>query len=272
MEEERRWEDLTQDCLVRVFCNLGLDDLTLAVPFVCRSWREASLDPQCWKHLDFRELDFGSGSGLARRLKQELRVESFSFSALMKLCLARSRGSAVELAIPSSLAPPYSETSCPRLKVLALPSLLRKDEEQLPELISKLKELEVLEITWKPRCFLEILEQVRLNCPNFIGLHLCGFFDNREAHAIVRCLPKLKILVLSASYLRKEDVVAILDGCTELEVVDVSSCRGFDADREILKKASGIKKFECGGCSLMQGRTDFFYDHDDVFMALSIMN
>ncbi|KAI0501375.1 hypothetical protein KFK09_016320 [Dendrobium nobile] len=268
-KEERKWEDLASDCLVCIFCFVGLEELTVALPFVCKSWYEASLDRRCWKNLDFRELDFSSGSNFARIFRQEygVRRSSFSFSAFMKMCVSRSCGSAVELTIPYIVGASiqqdliYASIKCPRLKVLALPSLLEKDEKKLPELISKWKELEILEITWKPNSFLEILEQIRVNCPNFIGLHLCGLFDIMETWTIVRCMPRLKILVMSASYLCKEDLMEILDGCKELEVFDVSKCRGFVVDNEILKKASKIKKFECGDCKLEQNYTNFYYDY-----------
>ncbi|PKA66007.1 F-box/LRR-repeat protein [Apostasia shenzhenica] len=279
MESERRWEELPLDCLVQIFCKLGMEDLALFAPFVCKSWHRACLDPQCWKNLDFRELDFSAGSRFVGDFKRLYGVHSFSFSAFMKLCLARSHGSAVELAIPFILGASLQEDlisasiECPRLKVLALPSLLLKDEKKLPELMRKWKELQILELTWKQFSFPEIMEAIKTNCPNFVGLHLCGFFTAAEAHAIARCAPKLKILVVSASFLRREDLMVILDGCRELEVVDVSGCGGFAAanDREILNKAAGIKRFECGGCVEEEDNISYvhnYYDYEDVFMGL----
>ncbi|KAK8957087.1 hypothetical protein KSP39_PZI000380 [Platanthera zijinensis] len=275
MEEERRWEDLSYDCLVRIFCDLGMEDLVLGLPFVCKSWREASADPQCWKNLNFREVDLGAGSRFARGFQEAYCVERFSLSSFMKICVARSHGAAIELSVPyivgASFLPDliYASIECPKLKVLALPSLVQKDEKQLPLLISRWRELEVLEIAWKPSSFLEILEQIRVNCPNLMGLHLCGFFDISDALAIVRCAPRLKILVMSASFLRKRDLVEILDGCVELEVVDVSECRGFAADHEILKKASRINKFECGGCRLEENYDSLLYGYDDDSMIFA---
>ncbi|KAG0473830.1 hypothetical protein HPP92_015687 [Vanilla planifolia] len=117
------------------------------------------------------------------------------------------------------------------------------------------KELEILEMTWKPDSFVEVLEQIRMNCPNFMGLHICGFFDEEDAQAIVRCLPRLKILVMSGSFVRRRDLMVILDGCKELEVLDVSMCRGFDADSEIVQKASRIRRFECGDSKMESNHT-----------------
>ncbi|KAG0466161.1 hypothetical protein HPP92_017151 [Vanilla planifolia] len=46
------------------------------------------------------------------------------------------------------------------------------------------------------------------------------------------------------------DLMLIIEGCKELELLNVSSCLGFDAYEEMLKKASWIERFVCGGCKL----------------------
>ncbi|KAJ6779011.1 hypothetical protein OIU74_002742 [Salix koriyanagi] len=51
--EERKWEDLEFDCLVNVLGRVDMESLLLYVPFVCKSWYKASLNPSCWKHLVF---------------------------------------------------------------------------------------------------------------------------------------------------------------------------------------------------------------------------
>ncbi|KAL0914465.1 hypothetical protein M5K25_014813 [Dendrobium thyrsiflorum] len=253
--EERKWENLASDCLVCIFCCVGLEELTIALPFVCKSWYEASLDPRCWKKLDFQGLDFRFRRKFERRSDRQYGFMSttFSFPSFMKLCVDRSRGSAVQLSIPdfwSALSLQNLITAsigCPRLKALSFSGVLQQDEKHLPELISKWKELEILKIAQKPFSILEIFEQISINCPNFRGLHLHGLFNTTETRAIVRCMPRLKILEISGSVICKENLMEILDGCEELEVLNVSYCAGFDVDNEILKKASNIKKFECEG-------------------------
>ncbi|XP_020570686.1 F-box/LRR-repeat protein At3g48880-like [Phalaenopsis equestris] len=250
MEEERKWENLASDCLVCIFCYLGMEELTVALPFVCKSWHEASLDPRCWKKLNFLELDFSSGSNFERRFKQEYGVGSrFCFSSLVKLCIERSHGSAVELSIPSVCSDSILQAlisasiGCPKLKVVEFPGVRRQDEKQLPQLISKWKELETLKISLKPVSFIETIEQININCPNFAGLRLYGLFNNAETKAIAGCIPRLKIFAINGSIIDKEGLMEILDGCSELEVLNVSDCAGFDVDDEILMKASKIKKF-----------------------------
>ncbi|KAL0926517.1 hypothetical protein M5K25_002757 [Dendrobium thyrsiflorum] len=270
----RRWEDLPFDCLIFVFCKLGFEDLTIAVPFVCKSWYKASLDPDCWRVLNFKDLDFSTKSKFIARFKQLYQFQSFSFSSFLKLCVAKSHGSVTELRIPSLLGASLQQDlvlisiKCPKLKVLSLPTLLWNDDKQLPELICKWKEMETLEMTWKPISFLQMLEQIKLYCPNFSELNLCGFFNGKDAQAIIRCLPKLKCLLMSASFLRKYDLLMILEGCKELEEVNVSRCRGLDVDDVVLKKASKMKKFEFEGCKPEENYGNTYYNYDDLFMEL----
>ena len=54
--ENRRWEELNQDCLVEVLRKLDIESLLTNIPLVCKSWYKASLDPKCWKCLNFHEL------------------------------------------------------------------------------------------------------------------------------------------------------------------------------------------------------------------------
>ncbi|XP_020580461.1 F-box/LRR-repeat protein At3g48880-like [Phalaenopsis equestris] len=270
----RRWEDLAFDCLICVFCKLGFEDLTIAVPFVCRSWNKASLDPQCWRVLDFKDLDFSTKSKFIARFKELYQLQSFSFSSFLKLCISKSHGSVMELRIPSlfgaSLHQDLVLTSiqCPKLKVLSLPTLIWNDDKQLPGLMCSWKEMEALEMIWKPISFLKMLEQIMLHCPNFHELNLCGFLNGKDAQAMIRCLPKLKRLLMSASFLRKDDLVMILDGCKDLEEVDVSRCRGLDVDDVLLKKAAKLSKFEFQGCKPEEIYGNGYNNYDDLFMEL----
>ncbi|KAH0457722.1 hypothetical protein IEQ34_013037 [Dendrobium chrysotoxum] len=272
--EERKWEELTFDCLVCIFSKLGLEDLSIGVPLVCKSWHGASLDPECWKILDFQDMDFTTNSKFIARFNQEYQIPNFSFASFMKLSISKSHGSAIKLTIPSMLGLSFyqdlilASIECPRLKVLALPTLLRQDDQQIPGLIARWKDLEILEMKWKPILFLELIEEIRANCPNFMGLHLCGHFEGKDAEAIVKCLPKLRSLVMRGSFLRREELMMILNGCKELQEVDVSRCRGFDADDEILKKASSrIKKFACEGSKVEEYYVDRLYGYGNLFLA-----
>lgn len=96
----RKWEELEMDCLSTIFSKLGLDDLAVSIPFVCRSWSAAGRDPLCWKFLNLRSLNFMPWSSFARRFSGQNSVSRFSFAGFMKLAVRRSGGVAAELQLP----------------------------------------------------------------------------------------------------------------------------------------------------------------------------
>ncbi|XP_065001962.1 F-box/LRR-repeat protein At3g48880 isoform X3 [Musa acuminata AAA Group] len=128
MEGGRRWEEMPVDCLVDIFRRLGLHDLTLSVPFVCRCWRRASLDPGCWRRLDFRSLDFMPWSHFSRSFNSCYRLSSLSFSAFMRFVVARSRGSAAELLFPLSFGASIQDLTFVSMKRPAHPGARRAME------------------------------------------------------------------------------------------------------------------------------------------------
>ncbi|URE00519.1 F-box LRR-repeat protein [Musa troglodytarum] len=253
--EGRRWEEMEEDCLVNIFRRLSLVDLTVAAPLVCRSWRKASRDPLCWSVLDFRGMDFMPWSDLCKSLVARLSVRRPSFTGLLKLTAARSKGAARELRFPRVFGASlrdlvYASDACPRLKVVVLPNLRSAEEPHIPEIVGKWKELERLEMESKPSSFSELVKQISLNCERFSGLAMSGSIKIEDVSAIVDYLPRIKNLCLRDSYLPKETLLAILSGSRELEKLSVTGCIGFEADEEILHKASGLEAFEYEGSKL----------------------
>ncbi|XP_038970390.1 F-box/LRR-repeat protein At3g48880-like isoform X2 [Phoenix dactylifera] len=265
MEERRRWEEMDMDCLVNIFQRLGLEDLTLGVPFLCKSWYRASLDPLCWRVLDLEPLDFMPWSKFTKRFMTQYSLHHFSFSGFMKLVAMRSRGSAIELRFPPVFGASmhdlfHASSEWPGLKKVVLPNLLMEDEVHIPELVAKWKELELLEMQSKPASFSEMVTEISRNCKNFAGLRMFGSIKKDDVLAIVRLLPKLKHLCFDKSYLPKEQLLMIMDGCKELEKLSVKDCIGFEADEEVMRKTSGIKIFESEGSKLFD---DSGYDTDE---------
>ncbi|XP_052188770.1 uncharacterized protein LOC127799089 [Diospyros lotus] len=72
MSDEPKWEELNTDCLVNVFGRLGLGSLLLDVPFLCKSWYQATKNPPCWRRLDFAAIL--DSYVLASRLIAELQL------------------------------------------------------------------------------------------------------------------------------------------------------------------------------------------------------
>lgn len=111
--------------------------------------------------------------------------------------------------------------------------------------------------------FEEILSQISIHCKDFWGLRVSNadIVNDEEAIAIVNFLPKIKHLILRDAHIHRDALMKLLQGCTELQVLDVSDCIGFsEDDGEILKLASHITNFSCKGSSEYD---DDFYGEDE---------
>lgn len=96
--DQRRWEEFNTDCLTNIFGRVGMESLLFDVPFVCKSWYKASLDPCCWQRLIFPNVSFFG------RFVNEYRIDAWKFStrAFIKFVIGRSKGHATVLSLPPS--------------------------------------------------------------------------------------------------------------------------------------------------------------------------
>ncbi|KAL5723220.1 hypothetical protein ACHQM5_006643 [Ranunculus cassubicifolius] len=101
--EGRKWEELNEDCLVKVFEGVGLESLILDVPFVCKSWYKVAIYPGCWKRLDFRFINLDHQLSFQNRFIALYNVINFSCIKFIQLVVRRSRRSATSLVLPISL-------------------------------------------------------------------------------------------------------------------------------------------------------------------------
>ncbi|KAM1270353.1 hypothetical protein ACFX13_032272 [Malus domestica] len=256
MEDERRWEDLKMDCLVKVFEKVGVESLLLDVPFVCKSWHKATLNPSCWKNLVFPEFEpepfeFDPYPFYDRFLT-EYRVseDRFSVTDFIKLVVDRSRGSAVSVKLPGCCTDEAFEhvaNVCPDLVILGLPRFLLYGSINV-ELIGKFKCLAILSLG----CCHElekILAVVSVHCKFLLHLILSNANVGKdEATAIVNLVPNIKRLTLHRANLDRDSLVVLLQGCKDLDYLDARDCFGFkEDDEEISQLASNIKMFMCEG-------------------------
>ncbi|KAL5706264.1 hypothetical protein ACHQM5_024460 [Ranunculus cassubicifolius] len=229
----RRWEELNTDCLANIFERVGLDDLMLHIPLVCKSWNTVSLYPTCWKSLDFTPL-------------QDCCMHR------LELAIARSSGIATKLVLPTRFMHPLS------LEFKLEFSFMQSPKEYFINIFSKLKCLKTLELESASYYFHEILGAINYNCcKDLVSFSCFGKINEGEARAIVNQIPRIKNLDLNGATISRENLMRILKGCKELESLDVSFCEGFDADDpEILKMASHIKNFDSYGSSVIEDGDD----------------
>ncbi|XP_021823172.1 F-box protein FBW2-like [Prunus avium] len=203
-----------------------MESLLLDVPFVCKSWYKASLDPCCWQRLIFPNVSFFG------RFVNEYRIDDwkFSTSAFIKFVVSRSKGHATVISLPpfaSEADLKYVSDVCGDLKVLAF----HGDEPHvIPKLIGKWKHLEWLMLE-SGDDFEEILSQISIHCKDFCGLCVSNdVFCTGEAMAIVNFLPKIKQLIFRRVEIGRDDLMALLLRCKKLLLLEGSDCIGFSPD------------------------------------------
>lgn len=88
----RRWEDLDNDILVKIFQSFDIFELTSGIAHVCSSWRSACCDPLLWKTLDLSML---RSNFIKIPLEPYVYVDGRSDKTLtrvLKISLSLSRG------------------------------------------------------------------------------------------------------------------------------------------------------------------------------------
>ncbi|KAK8957091.1 hypothetical protein KSP39_PZI000384 [Platanthera zijinensis] len=250
------WQSMETHCLVEIFAWLGLDDIILSVPFVCKSWLDAARNPLCWRKLDFRQLDILPWGNFSKSFVLCYSLPFFSFTYLLKFTINRSLNSVTEMRFPlkfTSLEDVIiASEKCRHLKSVALPILSQCEEAQIPELVCKWKDLERLELESKPSNFKELVKNISLNCSKFSCFRISrSSFGEEDVLGIIRYLPRLKKFELNNSYLPKEDLLIMINGCEKLERLNAVDCLGFNGDdEEINSRASRIRDFKLEGCKL----------------------
>jgi hypothetical protein len=265
------WADMETDCLVHVLQLLDLDDLAAAAPLVCRGWRRAASDPSLWRALDLRRghpARFMPWGALAAAYKRRYGVPRFALAGFLRLCVARARGAAADVALPPLLPPAeigIVARGCPRLRRLALPPLPAANEALLLDLVPSWPLLEHLELEAKPSAFPALAASLAQHCPNFVSLKTSGAVKPEDANALARSLPSLRSLCLDRSYLPRQELLAVLAGCRrELRDFSARSCIGFDEnDEEVKRQAAGIERFDVGGSRMVDDLEDEFAGADE---------
>ncbi|BBG93342.1 RNI-like superfamily protein, partial [Prunus dulcis] len=210
--DQRRWEEFNTDCLTNIFGRVGMESLLFDVPFVCKPWYKASLDPCCWQRLIFPDVSFFG------RFVNEYRIDAWN------------KGRATVLSLPPSASETdlkYVSDVCGDLKVLAF----HGDEPHvIPKLIGKWKHLEWLMLE-SGDDFEEILSQIIIHCEDFCGLCVSNdVFCTGEGMAIVNFLPKIKQLIFRRVEIGRDDLMALLLRCKKLLLLEGSDCIGFSPD------------------------------------------
>ncbi|KAK1378111.1 F-box domain-containing protein [Heracleum sosnowskyi] len=235
--EERKWEDMSTDCLANIFGRLDIESRLLHIPAVCKHWYRAVQNPLCWEKLDFRAIDSESKLSQLMKIVANHSERCAISHVLVHFCTTKDL---IQLS-----------EACPALKTLELHTFLDcvPLNVVVPSFKGRWKNLEFISIDDSGDSIVELIELVCIHSTSFTGLRIGGgdIYDY-AAYKIVSLLPKLKYLAINHAILEKKNLLLILQGCRELVFLDVRNCIGFqEDDEEILKLSSVIKSFRCDG-------------------------
>ncbi|KAF8104067.1 hypothetical protein N665_0181s0087 [Sinapis alba] len=225
------WAELPPELTSSILHRLGAIEMMETAQKVCRSWRRICKDPSMWRKIDMRNLgDF----------------RDMYYEKLCRHAVDCSQGELVEInlshfANDSLLS--YIADSSSNLRSLKVAMCYHEiTSEGLMEAVSKLPLLEDLEVSY---CSVsgESLKAVGQSCPNLKTLkkNRVGYKRPRDecddvALAIAETMPGLCHLQLFGDRLTDVGLNAILDGCPNLEHLDLRQCFNVDLVGDLEKR------------------------------------
>ncbi|PIA27674.1 hypothetical protein AQUCO_07600085v1, partial [Aquilegia coerulea] len=243
----RRWEDMPEDMLSKIFMSLNTMDMIDGVRQVCSSWRHAwrvtSSDPNVWKTIDL---------GMLKSVFIPTSVQPYRWKTALKLSHLNVRTLVFDIDLylkDEHLT--YVAQRSPYLKRLVLPAWNCITESCIEEAVLQWPELESLTMPCSGK---HVFKHIGKNCKNFTELKIMdGPFDILIAANISYYLPKLKVLSLRCSLIHEEAISFILENMKHLEVLNLSHSlfviepekpQWFltTLDNSILEKASRLKR------------------------------
>ncbi|KAJ7952346.1 F-box/LRR-repeat protein [Quillaja saponaria] len=226
MTNQRSWRDMDYDILVRIFMALNITDLITGVAQVCNSWRTASCDPCLWRKLDLSTLKPKTVSIPPRPYPWSDQESSRRLKQIMKNAFYFSRGNATHFIFHYFVFLQdehliYAAQSNPNLKQLVLPARNYISKTGFQQAFQRWSTLESLTVPCVI-CPYYMVEAIGKSCRNFYQLKVLCPFDMEFAEALIKHIPKLKILSLRCSLVYTEAINRILKSLEHLEVLNLS--------------------------------------------------
>ncbi|KAJ4816014.1 RNI-like superfamily protein [Rhynchospora pubera] len=234
--KKRKWTELPSDILLIIFQKLGpINVLTKAIR-VCRDWLElARSELVLWRKVDMT----CHGKKFGPNYLEDIACIAVNWSAGRL-----EEFSAEEFGTYDLLQ--YITDSASNLKCIRL---IRShvEESELEKLIKRWLLLEEIELT-RHWCSPELCEAIGLLCPRLKHFRLnelyfgCGSNKkNLIANYIGKTMPNLRSLQLIGSSMTEEGLHAILEGCPQLESLDIRNCDNLTINQRIQSELERIK-------------------------------
>ncbi|CAI9100734.1 OLC1v1037896C1 [Oldenlandia corymbosa var. corymbosa] len=271
------WTELPRDLIANILQRLDVEIILEDAQRVCTTWRSVCTDPSMWRKIDL-----------------SLRNDYSEYDAgiMCKHLVDRSQGQLADLrlgffATDALLA--YIAERSGQLRYLSLDSCDEISGDGLTEAIKRFPLLEELHL-FHSEFPSEFIETVGHTCPllKSFSIGSVAWFDddedirdpgtesNKLALAIAKTMPGLRHLSLVGNTLTNEGLVAILDGCTHLELLDLRGCLGVNLEGDIGMRCSQqvkcVKLPKESISDLEMYDSDAFEDYRSLFSGHDFMS
>ncbi|KAL5097019.1 hypothetical protein RYX36_001346 [Vicia faba] len=236
---ERNWLDLPRDAVLSIFVKLDTTDLLVRAHNVCTTWRNISKDPFLYRTINMPNLgDLETGSEL-----EVLRHRAIDYSC----------GDAIDINIEyfgTDDLLSYIANSASHLRRLRLACCYSVTDGGLCLLAEKLSHLEELDISISGCLSHESLEVIGRRCPQLktfkfnIQAYIYPHIEyDDDAFAIAQFMPGLCHLQLIGNKMTNDGLLAILDGCPQLESLDIRQCFNINLEGSLAKRCKEQIKY-----------------------------
>ncbi|XP_058752317.1 putative F-box/LRR-repeat protein 9 [Vicia villosa] len=247
------WLELPKDVTSKILQLLGPVEIVKNARRVCPMWRNICRDPSMWKSIE-----------MIKSRKSPYNLEKICMYAVDQGC-DHVEEINVEYFATDELIKKIAERTT-NLRRIRISKCLKISDKAFSDAAKKFSLLEELELSFN-ELNKDSLEAIGQNCPllktlkfnrAYKGLKCTsykGFKCNKEAFAIAK-MSGLKHLELWGNNLTSDGLVAILDGCPNLESLDLRMCYKLVMSEDLVKRCyENIKYFRHPG--------EFIDEHDD---------
>ncbi|KAH9320895.1 hypothetical protein KI387_015534 [Taxus chinensis] len=240
---EANWSDLTEEALIDIFSRLDLEERWNS-SFVCKSWFRASHNPFFWQVVDFEKY-FARGRDTALLWTTEFQKR---IDKMVKVAVDCSGENLRELHVrhcsDESLA--YLAQRCPNVQRLSIKACQNVTDMSVCRIASGCPKIEELDISYCHNISCASLEKIGANCKylttikrNMLNsldpsehrgvvpteyVRMAPLSGDEEAAVFVKSVPNLKHLEMKFSKLSPKGLKALVDGCPNLEHLDLFGC------------------------------------------------
>ncbi|KAL7116553.1 hypothetical protein ACP275_03G011800 [Erythranthe tilingii] len=217
-EAKPPWQELPREITAAILYKLGPFEILTTAVKVCTAWRSVCQDPSMWRRVDMRS----TNGGWERPFKTE---------PMCRRAVDLSRGQLIDLSIEHFATADlllYISQRSSQLKRLQLINSLHMFRNSLIVAIKNFPMLEELHLEFTD-VSRKTIETIGESCPLLKSFKLNTDWQkyevsNTEALAIAKSMRGLVNLQLISNRMTDKGLIAILDGCPNLESLDLRRC------------------------------------------------